>query len=150
MNSGPAYVPTFPGALKLSLLFMCPMSTVVFPRHPRVAKALYNHQDALRQWAAKHQPSCRREAIKRPAPEAPTYDGHAVASGFHFQCGLSTLERQVISGSSGDTFSREKLHVGLHVGTISPSMGIMVCHQRFTGTSPESSAGVACDVGATC
>ena len=97
-------MPTFPGALKLSLLFMCPMSTVVFPRHPRVAKALYNHQDALRQWAAKHQPSCRREAIKRPAPEAPTYDGHAVASGFHFQCGLSTLERQVISGSSGDTF----------------------------------------------
>ena len=78
--------------------------TVAFPRHLRVAQALYNHQDALRRWAAKHQPSCRCEAIKRHAPEAPTYDGHAVASGFHFQCGLSTLERQVISGSSGDTF----------------------------------------------
>ena len=116
MNSGPAYVPTFPGALKLSLLFMCPMSTVVFPRHPRVAKALYNHQDALRQWAAKHQPSCRREAIKRPAPEAPTYDGHAVASGFHFQCGLSTLERQVISGSCGDTFFSGKLSKRGHHG----------------------------------
>ena len=26
-------------------------STVVFPRHPRIAQALYNHQDALRHWA---------------------------------------------------------------------------------------------------
>ena len=78
--------------------------TVVFPRHPRVAQALYNRQDALRQWAAKHQPSCRCEAIKRHAPEAPTYDGQCCRFGFHFQCGLSTLERQVISVSSGDTF----------------------------------------------
>ena len=75
----------------------------MFARHPRIAQALYNHQDALRQWAAQREPSCRCEAIKRYAPEAPAYDGHAVASGFHFQRGRSTLERQLISGSSGDT-----------------------------------------------
>ena len=72
--------------------FHVPKSTVVFPRHPHIAQALCNRQDAPRQWAAKREPSCRCEA------------GHAVASGFHFQCGLSTLEKQVISGSSGDTF----------------------------------------------
>ena len=82
------------GCIKAITPFHLPKSTVVFARHPRVAQALYNHQDALKQWAA----------IKRHAPEAPTYDGHAVASGFHFQCHLSTLERQVISGSSGDTY----------------------------------------------
>ena len=92
------------GCIKAVTPFQVPKSTVVFPRHPRVAQALYDHQDALRQWAAKHQSSCRCEAIKCQAPEAPTYDGHPVASGFHFQCGLSTLERQVISGSIGDTF----------------------------------------------
>ena len=75
----------------------------MFARHPRIAQALYNHQDALRQRAAQREPSCRCEAIKRYAPEAPAYDGHAVASGFHFQRGRSTLERQLISGSSGDT-----------------------------------------------
>eukprot|EP00439_Symbiodinium_sp_Y106_P057449 s2134_g8.t1 len=96
------------GCIKAVAPFHVPKFTVVFPRHPRIAQALYNHQDALSQWAAKRQPSCLCEAIKRHAPEAPIHDGHAVASGFHFQCGLSTLERQVISGSSDDTFFLQK------------------------------------------
>ena len=44
--------------LKAVIPFHVAKSTVVFPRHLRIAQALYNHQDALRQWAAKHQPSC--------------------------------------------------------------------------------------------
>ena len=100
------------GCIKAVAPFHVPKFTVVFPRHPRIAQALYNHQDALSQWAAKRQPSCLCEAIKRHAPEAPIHDGHAVASGFHFQCGLSTLERQVISGSSDDTFFLQKAPCG--------------------------------------
>ena len=91
--------------------FHVPKSTVVFPRRPRIAQALCNHQDAPRQWAAQREPSCRCEA------------GHAVASGFHVQCGLSALEKQVISGSSGDTLFPGKAP---RVGAIPPSVGIML------------------------
>ena len=92
------------GCIQAVTPFHVPKSSVVFPKHPRVAQALYNHHDALKQWAARRQPTCRCAAIKRHAPESPLYDGHVVASGVHFKDHLSTLERQVISGSSGDTY----------------------------------------------
>ena len=88
--------------------FHVPKSTVVFPRHPRVSQALYNHKDALRQWAAGNAPTCQCELLQRFAPEAPKFGGHVAASGDQFQRHMSTLERQVLSGSSADTYFPSK------------------------------------------
>ena len=101
----------------------------------------------LKQRAAKHEPTCRGAAVKRHAPEAPTYDGHAVASGFHFKCHLSTLEKQVISGSSGGHVFPWKRP---NVGTVPCSVGVLVCHQPLARSSPQSRGGLPSDVVAAC
>ena len=56
------------GCIKAIIPFHVPKSTVVFARHPRVAQALYNHHDTLKQWAAKHEPTFRCAAVKRHPP----------------------------------------------------------------------------------
>ena len=88
--------------------FHVPKTTVVFPRHPRIAQVLHNHQDALKQWAARREPTCKCDIIRKYAPKAPMFGGHIAARGTDFTKSLSTLEMQIASGSTTDTFFPDK------------------------------------------
>ena len=91
--------------------FHVPKTTVVFPRHPRIAQALFNHQDALKQWAARKEPTCKCDIIKKYAPKAPTFCGHVAARGIELTHSLSSLEKQIASGSVTDTFFPDKAQI---------------------------------------
>ena len=91
--------------------FHVPKTTVVFPRHPRVAQALFNHQDALKQWAARKEPTCKCDIIKKYAPKAPTCCGHVAARGIELTHSLSSLEKQIAGGSVTDTFFPDKAKI---------------------------------------
>ncbi|CAE7275386.1 mettl21a [Symbiodinium sp. CCMP2456] len=88
--------------------FHVPKTTVVFPRHPHVAQVLHNHQDALRQWALRREPTCKCDVTQNYAPKAPMFGGHIAAKGTEFTNSLSTLEQQIASGSTTDTFFPDK------------------------------------------
>ena len=88
--------------------FHVPKTTVVFPRHPRIAQVLLNHQDALKQWAARREPTCKCDITRKYAPKAPMFGGHIAARGTEFTKSLSTLEKQIASGSTTDTFFPDK------------------------------------------
>ena len=91
--------------------FHVPKTTVVFPRHPRIAQALFNHQDALKQCATRQEPTCRCDLIKKYAPKAPTFCGHVAARGIELTHCLSSLEKQIASGSVTDTFFPDKAQI---------------------------------------
>ena len=91
--------------------FHVPKTTVVFPHHPRIAQALFNHQDALKQWAACQEPTCKCDIIKKYAPKASTFCGHVAARGIEFTHSLSSLEKQIASGSVTDTFFPDKAQI---------------------------------------
>ena len=94
--------------------FHVPKTTVVFPRHPRIAQTLFNHQDALKQWATRQEPTCKCELIKKFAPKAPTFGGHVAAKGIELTHHLSSLEKQLASGSVTDTFFPDKAQLHTH------------------------------------
>ena len=94
--------------------FHVPKTTVVFPRHPRIAQTLFNHQDALKQWATRQEPTCRCDLIKKYAPKAPTFGGHVAARGIELTHRLSSLEKQIASGSVTDTFFPDKAQIHTH------------------------------------
>ena len=77
-------------------------SSLVFPRHPRVAQTLFNYEDILAQWAAGH-PHANATSYQC-APEAPMFGEHVAASGHHSCCSFSTLDKEVVSGSTGNTY----------------------------------------------
>ena len=91
--------------------FHVPKTTVVFPRHPRIAQALFNHQDALKRWATRQEPTCKCDLIKKYAPKAPTFGGHVAARGIELTHCLSSLEKQRASGSVTDTFFPDKAQI---------------------------------------
>ena len=94
--------------------FHVPKTTVVFPRHPRIAQTLFNHQDALKQWATRKEPTCKCDLIKKYAPKAPTFGGHVAAKGIELTRRLSSLEKQIASGSVTDTFFPDKAQIHTH------------------------------------
>ena len=100
--------PTFPKALMRLPPFHVPKTTVVFPRHPRVAQVLHNRQDALKQWALRREPTCKCDVTQNYAPKAPMFGGHIAAKGTEFTNSLSTLEQQIASGATTDTFFPDK------------------------------------------
>ena len=91
----------------------------VFPRHPRIAQALCNHQDALRQWAAKH------HVVVRLSNAMPPKQRHTTRRRFGF-----SFPVWPVTGKGDQRQQWRNLFPGksLHVGTIPPSLGIMVCH----------------------
>ena len=91
--------------------FHVPKTTVVFPRHPRIAQALFNHQDASKQWATRKEPTCKCDLIKKYAPKTPTFCGHVAARGIELTHFLSSLEKQIASGSVTDTFFPDKAQI---------------------------------------
>ena len=107
------------GCIKAVTPFHVPKSTVVFPRHPRIAQALCNHQDALRQWAAKH------HVVVRLSNAMPPKQRHTTRRRFGF-----SFPVWPVTGKGDQRQQWRNLFPGksLHVGTIPPSLGITACH----------------------